>query len=1291
MLQTMDKFAVDLDSILDKLEENDDDTERGRPPSLVKITNNNTFGYNNSNTSNNNNNNFLLYQSSNDDNTTQLAINDDMTCSTSSTFVANNPFTRTILSSYLENQTLDQLDLSDADFGISVKQSEINNYDCHHNERESFYDKDVNQSIDKNQLMSSLLEKAMWNTDNNNEDIDNDCSNDLNDGTQDVLNIDNDSVNVENSVTNDATNCKMIVNYVNDLTNLGDLNSEQQNNDEKEMLSEMSEITVKLLDNITQVIDKDTENNKSDLKSLVEIENQLESTINADNVESTNDLAIDLQTNDHLIRNPVDSELIKIEQQINEKTDDNIINEDQWESNSLKNNFDENTEVVKFNEIEVNIDELTEHEINEYLNEFDDEEENCTINVTNINTNIDIDKSCDLSNNELLNATLDKDISNSLSQSTSSVSIEDNDKVSDISDFDGNTIASSVSPINSSVTNNNINLIEEFPTKISRPNTLPITSNVLTVNEVMNGNNNGYNSNDDEINDNNNNTSDNNNVPNDDELQTHNLPNDDFYDQNLTLGLTEDEQMLGKVKPFWIPDNETQMCMHCDIKFSLIKRRHHCRACGKVLCAQCCNSRAKLLYLDCEVSRVCQICYSVLAKIAAIERNANELNQSSTSTLRPDNVYPTSSSDSSMTTTRCPDPSNPLEYCSTIPPLQQEQDVLNRMPPTVMVPIGVLKRGDRPKGEPKQVVFSDGIRPGGDLTETGEGTSSLAFLRRAGRIQHKLKSPPVENTFQLLTTSSKSKASRIIISDSTGNLPPIINYYDLNVNKSIKNKPTILNLIDFLRDPSLPPVVFAMTKNLHIFAKIVNKKCCVKSEIWNFATKGMATIGQDEILMNLEQLADEDTFPRDIFRFFTTIFDNVTKGTVYNDLNHIFFPDGLFGFKDNSGFLFTRPTLQCFSNMVLPTPPFLLAILIHKWEIPWAKVFPIRLLLRLGAEYKFYPSPIVSYRCRKPVYCEIGHTIMNVLADFRNFQYTLQTIPGLTIHLEDKKITIHLPRNRYEKVQRLVTSSNEHVLSFGANFSLKADSHLVCMQNDVDGQYQTQSINIEGASRRITGASFIVFSGALKSSTGLTAKMSIVEDGLLVQIPPNTMIEMRNYLKDMKDYDINCGKIDSQPEEVIHMLWTDEDMSVNLGVRSPIDATNLEGIQSIRIYNGTDYTNNKLIIRWTEVFFLQLNEMNRRNDSLDTSRLAEMIAQAFCVALISYLDQLFDNGFTKIGLRINLDSDKVGYEVGSNGISLPPQYTSELDGALIPIIMDNISSGIEDQLIMELLFHILVK
>lgn len=39
---------------------------------------------------------------------------------------------------------------------------------------------------------------------------------------------------------------------------------------------------------------------------------------------------------------------------------------------------------------------------------------------------------------------------------------------------------------------------------------------------------------------------------------------------------------LGKEPPLWIPDSEATSCLHCDMKFTMLKRRHHCRACGLV-------------------------------------------------------------------------------------------------------------------------------------------------------------------------------------------------------------------------------------------------------------------------------------------------------------------------------------------------------------------------------------------------------------------------------------------------------------------------------------------------------------------------------------------------------------------------------------------------------------------------------------------------------------------------------------------------------------------------------------
>ena len=63
-----------------------------------------------------------------------------------------------------------------------------------------------------------------------------------------------------------------------------------------------------------------------------------------------------------------------------------------------------------------------------------------------------------------------------------------------------------------------------------------------------------------------------------------------------------------------------------------------------------------------------------------------------------------------------------------------------------------------------------------------------------------------------------------------------------------------------------------------------------------------------------------------------------------------------------------------------------------------------------------YPCPLVSVRQRKPVFGEIGHTIMNLLVDFRNFQYQIPHVRGFSIYMKDKTTYLNLPKNRYEDV-----------------------------------------------------------------------------------------------------------------------------------------------------------------------------------------------------------------------------------------------------------------------------------
>lgn len=55
------------------------------------------------------------------------------------------------------------------------------------------------------------------------------------------------------------------------------------------------------------------------------------------------------------------------------------------------------------------------------------------------------------------------------------------------------------------------------------------------------------------------------------------------------------------------------MCMRCQEPFNaLTRRRHHCRACGYVVCARCSDYRAELKYDANRPNRVCLDCYTFL-------------------------------------------------------------------------------------------------------------------------------------------------------------------------------------------------------------------------------------------------------------------------------------------------------------------------------------------------------------------------------------------------------------------------------------------------------------------------------------------------------------------------------------------------------------------------------------------------------------------------------------------------------------------------------------------------------
>jgi len=76
--------------------------------------------------------------------------------------------------------------------------------------------------------------------------------------------------------------------------------------------------------------------------------------------------------------------------------------------------------------------------------------------------------------------------------------------------------------------------------------------------------------------------------------------------------LTNPNGQLGESAPVWIPDQRVTMCQECGVLFTMVQRRHHCRACGKVVCTHCSKNKAPLRYKSWESHRVCDSCFDYL-------------------------------------------------------------------------------------------------------------------------------------------------------------------------------------------------------------------------------------------------------------------------------------------------------------------------------------------------------------------------------------------------------------------------------------------------------------------------------------------------------------------------------------------------------------------------------------------------------------------------------------------------------------------------------------------------------
>ncbi|KAJ1524366.1 hypothetical protein ONE63_010867 [Megalurothrips usitatus] len=76
----------------------------------------------------------------------------------------------------------------------------------------------------------------------------------------------------------------------------------------------------------------------------------------------------------------------------------------------------------------------------------------------------------------------------------------------------------------------------------------------------------------------------------------------------------------------WWPDHAASHCMRCNREFNVVRRRHHCRNCGKIFCSECSENTAPLpskqVY---EPVRVCTACFSLL-HLDSVESSLSSMN-----------------------------------------------------------------------------------------------------------------------------------------------------------------------------------------------------------------------------------------------------------------------------------------------------------------------------------------------------------------------------------------------------------------------------------------------------------------------------------------------------------------------------------------------------------------------------------------------------------------------------------------------------------------------------------------
>ncbi|KTF79625.1 hypothetical protein cypCar_00007800, partial [Cyprinus carpio] len=119
----------------------------------------------------------------------------------------------------------------------------------------------------------------------------------------------------------------------------------------------------------------------------------------------------------------------------------------------------------------------------------------------------------------------------------------------------------------------------------------------------------------------------------------------DVKDISITLSAKQlvdgPEMCLGENAPPLLSVSQVTVCMNCHSHFSLTNRRHHCHACGKIFCRDCCRNKFPLKYMKNRRAKVCDHCYTELRKhdVATITESSSRPLSSVFQNIHPSSLW----------------------------------------------------------------------------------------------------------------------------------------------------------------------------------------------------------------------------------------------------------------------------------------------------------------------------------------------------------------------------------------------------------------------------------------------------------------------------------------------------------------------------------------------------------------------------------------------------------------------------------------------------------------------------